>query len=167
MALATTYTNKNETDCCPIPDLKAWDDKRVSLADRRFIRDHSRSLMFFPLNWARVLGKLGSLAAEAKAELPPTKFMLLSRDLSPWKTEQLYGVSKPIDGADNVTLEGTYLSRVFEGPYSQAKNWFREMRAAAREAGSTFDDVRFFYTTCPKCTKHYGVNKVVGLARVK
>jgi len=25
----------------------------------------------------------------------------------------------------------------------------------------------FYYTTCPKCAKHYGKNFVVGFARVK
>lgn len=166
MALLTTYTSKNETGCCAIPDLKAWDNTKVSLADQHFIRAYTRSFMFVPLNMAKVLGRLHSTVVDAKAELPPTKAILLSRDLSPWKAEQLYGVSKPIDGADNVVLEGTYLSRVFEGPYSQAKSWFRELQEAAKAAGSRHDEVYFFYTTCPKCAKHYGVNKVVGLARV-
>jgi hypothetical protein len=166
MALPTTYSKKNETGCCAIPDLKAWDDKRLSLKDHHFIRGYVRSLMFIPLNMGKVIGRLHSTAVDAKTELPPTKSLLISKDVSPWKAEQLYGVSKPVEGADNVTLEGTYLSRVFEGPYSKDKTWYREMVEVARKAGSEFDEVRFFYTTCPKCAKHYGVNKVVALARV-
>jgi hypothetical protein len=33
--------------------------------------------------------------------------------------------------------------------------------------GRTLETLYFFYTTCPKCAKHYGKNYVVGIAKLK
>jgi hypothetical protein len=102
------------------------------------------------------------MASEAGVTLPAENALLLSRDLSPWKSEQLYAVSKPIDGADNVVLKGRYLTRVFEGPYSDASKWCKELQGLAQERGAKDPKVFYFYTTCPKCQKHYGKNYVIG-----
>ena len=40
------------------------------------------------------------------------------------------------------------------------------MRREVEQRGRTFDTLYFFYTTCPKCAKHYGKNYVVGIAKV-
>ncbi|MDX8533302.1 hypothetical protein RFM41_15835 [Mesorhizobium sp. VK25A] len=55
---------------------------------------------------------------------------------------------------------------LFEGPYSQARQWQDEMRQIARNRKSEAHDVYFFYTTCPKCAEAYGKNYVVGVAAV-
>lgn len=166
MPLPATYTAKNETGCCPVPNTKGWDGKEVSLSDHFFIRKTGRSFAFIPLNMGKVITTLNSMATEADAKLPAKDALLLSRDLSPWTSEQLYAVSKPIDGADNVVLEGKYLTRVFEGPYADAKHWFKELRDLAQKRGAKDPMVYFFYTTCPKCMKHYGKNYVIGFVRV-
>ena len=138
----------------------------MSLKDRFFIRKSGRSFGYIPLNMGSVLGSLHSTAKDAGASLPMEKALLLSRDLSPWKSDQLYGVSKSVDGADNVVLDGTYLTRVYEGPYKDAKKWNKEIRGQALKRGVNDPEVYFFYTTCPKCQKHYGKNYVIGFARV-
>ena len=98
--------------------------------------------------------------------MPPKEVMILSRDISPWKAEQLYAVSKTVDGADNVTLSGKYLTKVFEGPYQNAKKWYDTLQDYAKSKGKTVEKTYFFYTTCPKCSKHYGKNYVIGLAQI-
>ncbi len=162
MPLPATYTAKNETGCCPVPNTKGWDGKEVSLSDHFFIRKTGRSFAFIPLNMGKVLTALNSMASEAGVTLPAENALLLSRDLSPWKSEQLYAVSKPIDGADNVVLKGKYLTRLFEGPYSDAKKWCTELMGLALKRGAKDPKVYYFYTTCPKCQKHYGKNYVIG-----
>ena len=47
--------------------------------------------------------------------------MTLSRDISPWKAEHLYAVSKPVQGADNVVIDGAVYTKVFEGPYQNIR----------------------------------------------
>ena len=63
-----------------------------------------------------------------------------------------------------VSLDGDYVTKVFEGPYRDAKNWHDEMMNDAKNRGHEDAGVYMFYTTCPKCAKAYGKNYVVGVA---
>jgi len=167
MILPNTYTDKNETGCCPVPNTKDWDKKRIVFENRYFIRMYTKSLMYMPLNMANIMQKLNKTVEAANAGLPMEQGMILSSDLSPWKAEQLYAVNRPIEGADNVTLDGTYLSMVFEGPYQDAGKWHTAIYKFAEEEGCDIDKVYLFYTTCPKCAKHYGKNYTIVLAEIK
>lgn len=164
MTLPNTYTEINDTGCCAVPSIADWDRKVVHFDGARFIRMHTRSLFFVPLNMAKVMAALEHAAEAAGATVPAERAMTLSRDLSPWRAEHLYAVSKAVDGVDNVVLSGDFASRVFEGPYSQAKQWRSELLNFARELGRVPRDIYFFYATCPKCAKEYGTNYVIGLA---
>ena len=55
-----------------------------------------------------------------------------------------------------VTLSGDYITKVFEGEYREAKNWFGEMQELVRTRGKEPGRIYFFYTTCPKCAKTTG-----------
>jgi len=166
MNLPKTYTDRNETGCCAFPNINDWDEKEVNFDNRRFIRMYTRSFLFVPLNMSRIMKNIQRTAVDAKAEVPADEVMILTRDISPWKAEQLYAVSKYVEGADNETLSGTYLTKVFEGPYKNAKNWYESMRTFVKSKDKNLDKIYFFYTTCPKCAKHYGKNYVIGLASV-
>jgi hypothetical protein len=166
MSLPNTYTNKNETGCCAVPNVDAWDKKELTFKKQQFVRMYTRSFMFMPLNMAKIMTALQKTVEEAGATPPSQEVMILSRDVSPWKAEQLYHVSKPVPKADNVTLDGTFESLVFEGPYSQAGKWYKTLEEYAKQQGRTPVKTYFFYTTCPNCAKHYGKNYVIGLAQV-
>lgn len=166
MSLPNTYTNKNETGCCAVPNIKDWDEAEVSFDNKKFIRMHTRSFLYMPLNMTHVMTTLQQQASQAKAEMPPQNAMILSRDLSPWKAKHLYAVSKSVPGADNVTLTGEYLTKVFEGPFQNAKKWYESLLSFTKSKGKTAQKTYFFYTTCPKCAKHYGKNYTIGFAQV-
>ena len=70
-------------------------------------------------------------------------------------------------GADNIKLSGDFLTHVFEGPFSQMSAWCKEMEENVTGKGKSLDKLYYFYTTCPKCAKHYGKNYVVAIAQVK
>ena len=161
-----TYTEVNETGCCAVPDVEAWDRSIVHFDDKPFIRMITRSVMYVPLNMGSVMAAIQKAAEEAGAMMPPQEVMCLSRDLSAWRAEQLFAVSKEVEGAENVVLTGDFATRVFDGPYRDAGKWADEVRAYAVELGRTPGDVYFFYTTCPACARHYGHNYVVALARL-
>jgi hypothetical protein len=40
------------------------------------------------------------------------------------------------------------------------------METYVQAKGKKMDTLYFFYTTCPKCAKHYGKNYVVEVAKV-
>ena len=63
-------------------------------------------------------------------------------------------------------LSGHFLTKVFEGPYSDAPGWCAEMGRYVQDKGQQLETLYFFYTTCPRCAKHYGKNYVVGIAKV-
>lgn len=166
MNVPLTYTEKNETGCCAVPNVSAWDEQTVVFEDKRFIRMYTRSFLHVPLNMSKVMTKLQTTAEAANAEMPPEEAMILSREMSSWKAEQLYAVSKEVSGADNVTLNGTFMTKVYEGPFQNAKQWHEDLISYVKESGHEPKETYFFYTTCPKCAKHYGKNYVVGLALV-
>jgi hypothetical protein len=166
MGIPNTYTSVNETGCCAIPDVDEWRDREVIFDQKPFIRMYTRSLWHIPLNMSGIMTKLQKTATDAGATMPAEQAMVLSRELSPWKAEQLYAVSQPVQGADNITLSGNFLSKVFEGPYKNAESWYETLQEYSKSKGRTANTIYFFYTTCPKCAEHYGKNYVIGLADI-
>ena len=65
-----------------------------------------------------------------------------------------------------VKLSGEFLTKVFEGPYREAGKWVREMEQFVSSNDRQLQKLYFFYTTCPRCAKHYGKNYVVVFAEV-
>ena len=166
ISIPRTYTDQNETGCCAVPNTEAWDQRIIEFIDKRFIRMYTKSFLYMPLNMEAVMTEIQRTAEEAGATMPPEEAMVLSRDISPWAAEQLYAVSKPVPWIENVILNGRYATKVFEGDYSQAKDWMEEMVEYAKLLGSTQTEVYFFYTTCPKCAEHYGKNYTIGFAKL-
>lgn len=156
----------SETGCCPRFDPSGWDEETFELDERLFARVMTRSFLHIPLNIGSVFKKIHAriLAAEAQTR---DNYLVLSNDLSPWRAEHLFMVTKEVPDAEMVRLSGRFLSKVFEGPYREAKNWYREMKQYVESQDQKLKTLYFFYTTCPKCLKHYGKNYVVGIAHVE
>lgn len=56
---------------------------------------------------------------------------------------------------------------MFEGPYRNIGEWTTAMNVYVRSKGQAVDKLFFYYATCPKCTKQFGVNQVVLIAKVE
>lgn len=155
----------NTTDCCARFNPGGWDDRRLHFRDKKFIRAHSLSAMHIPLNMGSIFSRVQKHIDEADA-FDDDDFVVMSKDLSPWTEEHLFSVTKDVPHEQIVTLTGEFVTKVFEGPYSNSKDWYIEMKKIVEAMGSNADDIYFFYTTCPKCAKAYGQNYVVGIARI-
>ena len=84
------------------------------------------------------------------------------------KNADIYiNVAKEVPGAQMATISGTFLTKVFEGPYQNAGKWAKEMEVYVEKQGKELKKLYFFYTTCPKCAKVYGKNYVVIFAQIK
>ena len=105
-------------------------------------------------------------AQESKATSTIEDFLLLAYDTSPWNSELYMTVTNEVYGIKNVKLTGTYLSKVFEGPYKNTRIWCNEMQEWVKTQGKTLKKNLIYYTTCPKCAKHYGKNHIVYFAQV-
>ncbi|MGI5826305.1 MAG: hydrolase [Patescibacteria group bacterium] len=103
---------------------------------------------------------------EAKAEVETKDFLMLAYDPSPWKSEIYMTVAKEVPGTKNVKLSGTFLSKVFDGPYNAVPKFIKEMDKFVETQGKKVKKYYFYYTYCPKCAKKYGHNYVVAFAAV-
>jgi hypothetical protein len=155
----------NTTGCCPRFNPEGWDVQELHFEDKPFLRATTKSAMHVPLNMGKVFSRVQEHIVGAGA-YDPNDTIVLSHDPSPWQGEHLFSVSQSVEDEEMTTLSGDFITKVFEGPYREAKHWDEEMRELVAAKGGTPSDVYFFYTTCPKCAKAYGKNYVVGVARL-
>lgn len=155
----------SETGCCKRFDPKPWDKKIISFKNTLFLKDRVKSIFHIPLNFGKVMARDMEKIAKAKA-LAKTP-ILLSDENSLWGADVYIAVSKKVRGFEIVNIPGTFISRAFEGSYSNMGKWIREMHKYVRAKGQKIQKLYFFYTTCPSCAKQYGKNYVVLLARVE
>lgn len=155
---------QSETGCCPRFYPEPWDGKEVIWQDKLFLKDHVRSFLHIPLNFGKVVVKNMEMIKGADA-LPPEPLML-SEDKSLWGADIYIAVGKEVPGAEIAKISGTFLAKVFEGPYKNAGKWAKEMVTYVDSKGKKAKNLYFFYTTCPKCAEFYGKNYTVVLARV-
>ncbi|WP_372837918.1 hydrolase [Phaeovulum sp.] len=164
-ALPRLDISTNTTGCCPRFHPEGWENTRISFRDKPFLRAMTRSVLHVPLNmgavFERVMAKINAAGAA-----DPENLIVLSRELSPWSAEHLFAIHAPVDGEEVTALSGDFVTRVFEGPFSDARKWHTELREMSRAADKPDGRSYFYYTTCPKCAKAYGENYVVGFAEV-
>jgi len=155
----------NLTGCCPKFEPSHWEGVELHFRNKSFIRAETRSFLHFPLNMGRVFSRV--LEAMRRAEAyTPENYIVLSRELSAWRAEHLFAAKSAVPGEQTIELSGDFRCVVFEGPYSEARHWHRDLTLVSVKHGKPEGRAFLFYTTCPKCSKVYGKNYVVGLAEI-
>ena len=155
---------QDPAECCPRFEPDPWDDKEITWETKLFLQDRVLSFLHIPLNFGAVMKR--SMTAIEAAGATPDEMLVLSDENSLWGADVYIAISKDIPAARTTTLSGTFLAKVFEGPYRNMRNWIEEMNSFVKGKGKTFRKLYFFYTTCPKCAKKYGKNYVVILAQL-
>lgn len=153
------------TGCCPRFNPEPWQHQSLQFENKRFVRATTRGLFHIPINMGRVFTRTFA-AIEAAGAQPESDFIVLSRDLSPWRAEHLFAVTREVPGLENVTLSGDFETQVFEGPYKLVPKWQAQFLSRLLDEGKDVARNYWFYTTCPKCAKAYGKNYVVGVAQL-
>lgn len=154
-----------EKICCAKFDPTPWDNQEIVWDNKLFVKIKSNSFLYIPLNMGAMMKRICDKLDKEGANLDAKDWIMMSKDVSPWKCEHYLAVGKEVSGEKNLKISGTFLTKVFEGPYKNVKSWYQEMQALAKEKGVP-TDIYFYYTTCPKCLKKYGKNYVVGLAKI-
>ena len=138
-------------ECCPRFNPEPWDGKVVEWKNKKFIKDKVITLFYVPLNFGQVMERNAKNMVEG---------MVLSECTSMWNMNVYLAVDKEVPGADNVTISGKFMSKVYEGEFKETGNWIKDFEKTAK--------VKYmWYTTCPKCAKKYGKNYVVILGETK
>ena len=159
--------NIKRTGCCEPFDLEPWDGKEITWNNKMFVKDHVISFLHIPLNFGQKVVKNLKLIEVAKAQAPYQ--LMLTDEKSLWGSDIYIDINPPaggVPGAQMATLSGTFLTKVFEGPYQNAGKWAVEMQNYVKGRGKEIKKMYFSYTTCPKCAKAYGKNYVVLFAQI-
>jgi hypothetical protein len=151
--------------CCPEFDPVLWDEKTFEWNDKKFIKDSVKTLFYMPVNFGSVMRRLNRKVEKQKVKVPD--WMCLSDHTSKWNMNLYLAVDKKIPDAVNTLLSGTFVTKVYEGPYKEAGNWNKDFKAWCNRKGLTPEKQFIWYTTCPKCAKKYGKNYVVVVAKVE
>lgn len=154
-----------KSDCCPpfIPEL--WQEKEITWNDKKFVKGNVKSFWHMPLNMGSVITNQSNKIKSAGAELNEDTIML-SDESSAWSSDQYISVNKEVPGCTNVAISGTFLTKVYEGPYRMVPKWHKEIEQYVASKGKEILKLYTYYTTCPKCAKIYGKNYVVLFAQV-
>lgn len=164
--------NVKSTGCCEPFNPEPWQDtstgsvqaREITWTNKMFVKDHVTSFLHIPLNFGAKVVKNMNLIKTAGAEA--SYQLMLTDENSLWGADIYIDVAKEVPGAKMAALSGTYLTKVFEGPYRDAGKWAQEMAGYVKSKGKELKKMYFSYTTCPKCAKAYGKNYVVLFAQV-
>src|SRR5450759_5285593 len=110
----TSHEDQNQI-CCPEFDPAPWDGKMINWKDKKFIKDSVFTIFYMPVNFGKVMKRLNKKVTEAKAEMPD--WLCLSDHTSKWNMDLYLAVDREIPGEKNVSLNGKFLSKVYEGPF--------------------------------------------------
>lgn len=152
------------TGCCEPFNPEPWQEKEITWNGKQFVKDHVTSFLHIPLNYGKIIVKNLDLINKAGAKSPYQ--LMLTDEKSLWGSDIYIDVACDVPGAQMATISGTFLTKVFEGPYQNAGIWATEMNKYVESKGKKIKKLYFSYTTCPKCAKTYGKNYVVLFAQI-
>lgn len=152
------------TGCCPPFDPAIWDGREVVWRDKLFVKEHVHAFFHVPLDMGKKI--VGAKAKIDAVGAGPPQPLRLSDETSLWGSDLYIEVTHPVPRAEMASLSGTFLTRVFDGPFRDAPSWAETMKRHVAAQGRTLRKLYFAYTTCPACAKAYGHNYVVLFAEV-
>ncbi|MEY3125144.1 MAG: hypothetical protein RLZZ573_1664 [Pseudomonadota bacterium] len=165
MKLAETNYDNRETGCCARLDEARWNEKEFVWKDKPFVKDHIREFLHVPLNFGSVMAR--DQAAIEKAQAYAAEPLWLVDEVSPWGSDVYIATDRPVPDMHTEHLSGTFMTKVFTGPFRDIGSWIAKTETFVKEHGKTMDKLYFFYATCPKCAKRFGKNQVVAFAKVQ
>ena len=155
---------KNETGCCPRFNPEPWQEKEVTFDNKLFVKDHVTSIFHIPINFGKVMirnmDKIHNVKALADEPI------VLCDEKSIWGSDIYIAVKKDVPETEMAKISGTFLCKVYEGPYQNVRKWAQDMTAYVNSKSKQMQKMFIYYTTCPKCAKVYGRNYVVILAQI-
>ena len=152
------------TGCCPPFDPRLYRDAEVHWDHKRFVRDHVTSFLHVPLNMGRKVARAEEKIAQAHAE--PEQPLVLADERSRFGSDIYVAADDDVPDTNVEELSGTFRTRVYDGPFQDARKWLRDMNHWLADQREHVEKIYFGYTTCPKCAKAYGHNYVVLFAKV-
>jgi len=152
-------------ECCPRFDPAPWDEKIFEWNNKRFIKDSVTTQFYMPINFGQVIMRMNDKVMKSGAQMPD--WLCLLDHTSESNMDLYLAVDKEVDDAENIKLNGKFLSKVYEGPFEDTGKWCMDFESYAKGKGLEIEKLYMWYTTCPACAEKYGKNYVVIVAEVQ
>ena len=151
-------------ECCPKFHSDKWDEKTLIWDHKKFIKASVPTLFHIPL--PPMIGnrvtKMMKLAEDSKKlSADKEEILLLFNDPSAFKSELFLSVTDTVPNAENITLSGTFMSKVFDGAFNAVPKFIKQMDAYLAKQDKKARDYYVHYAYCPKCAKEEGHNYMV------
>jgi len=157
-AISMTTKTKENLECCPEFLPEKWEDKKLNWKQKRFVKEPVFSFSHIPVGFGRAMRKISSKMEKSGAGSP--NWICLANHTSKWNMDLYVEVDKDVEDIENVVLDGSFYSKVYEGPYKDTKKWFKDYGKVTDEKNIKIEQHFLWYTYCPKCAKKYGKNYV-------
>lgn len=152
------------TGCCPPFQPAPYQNAELRWTNKRFVKDHVHSLLHIPLDMGRTITR--NMEKIEAAHAKPPEQLMLADERSAFGSDILIAVDDEVPDAEMTELSGRFRTRVYDGPFRDARKWMDDMKAWLAAEDETLEQLYFGYTTCPACAKAYGHNYVVLYAKV-
>ena len=116
--------NMNKEECCPKFDPKPWDGRILEWKNKKFIKDKVFTIFYISINFGSVMGRLDEKVRKAGATIQDG--LGISDHTSKWNMDIYLAVDKESPDAENITLSGKFLSKVYEGPFKDTGKWCKD-----------------------------------------
>ena len=121
------------TGCCDLFNPEPWQEKEITWKDKLFVKDHITSFLHIPLNMGKKIVKNLELIEKAGAKAQYQ--LMLTDEKSLWGADIYIDVAQEVANAQMATISGTFLTKVFEGPYQNVGKWADEMKEYVKNKG--------------------------------
>jgi effector-binding domain-containing protein len=158
-----------EKECCPVFDPQPWEEVTHEWNEKLFLIDSIPQFLHMPLpgTYGKAITRMWSYAEKNDALPENNDFLLLAYDPTPWKSIFYLTIKKEVPDKNKMErISGTFISKVFDGPYQDVPKYIKETEKYLASIGKKSKKYYFYYTTCPKCAKKYGHNYIVVFVEV-
>lgn len=153
----------NEKHCIPLTS-EEWNEKEFKWKNKPFFKAKYKEFMHMPLNYGKVLEQ-SKKKIEAAGGICGD--FTLSGEESTFSSSLLIPLEELGSGLVIESLSGIFLTKLFEGNYSEVGRWAKEMTNYVRGKEREVKKLWFWHATCPKCAKELKKIQTVIFAEVK
>ncbi|MDB4271051.1 hypothetical protein N9896_03035 [bacterium] len=156
-------------ECCPIFHPEKWNEKTFDWNHKKFIKATVPTFFHIPLPpmIGNRITKMMKLAEDSK-KLTSNKedILVLFTDPHAFMSEIYLSVIDNVANANNTTLSGTFMSKVFDGAYNDIPKFIKQMDAYLQKRKAKAQRYYVHYAYCPECAKDAGHNYIVLFAQL-
>ncbi|MFA5270536.1 MAG: hydrolase [Patescibacteria group bacterium] len=155
--------------CCPKFDSARWDEKVFNWENKPFIKETIPTFFHMPLPSmiGSAITKMWKMVEDTKM-VPADKesVLILFSDPTAFRSEIHLSTTGAVPGANNVTMSGTFVAKVFDGGYNAIPKFIKQMDEYLTGKGQKAKGYYIHYAYCPGCAKKYGHNHLILFAKV-